>query len=100
MAFIQSLQPSIAQEISIDTQECIEDFLFKGGNAPTITDPETWQIGKISKNFDTMLESLSNLANDTVVVDAQGEVLSFRRFRRDEALYTAAFLCLEKNEPK
>lgn len=100
LAFFLSFQPSIAQEISSDTRDCIEDFLFKGGNAPTITDSETRRIGEIRENFDAMRESLSNLANNTVVLDARGEVLSFRRFRRDEVLYTAVFLCLDKNGPK
>jgi hypothetical protein len=95
-AFLLSISAAHGNELSLGLQDCVEDLLFLSGNGPAISETEVQRLAQMSENFEALEISLSELTENTVSFKEDGEVSGFKRYRRDEVLYSAFYICLRR----
>jgi hypothetical protein len=95
-AFLLSITAVPGNALSLSVQDCVEDLLVLSGTGPAISEAEIHRLAQLSENFGALQAGLSALTENTVSFNEDGEVSGFKRFRRDEVLYSAIYICLKK----
>ncbi|WP_022702995.1 hypothetical protein [Pseudorhodobacter ferrugineus] len=92
---VLTASPSLATQ----QENCIADVLAKGGSYRSLSEFEAAKLLDISKNPATFAGLLKNVAKNAVVLDDNGNIAHFVRFRRDEVFFTALYICLNLDGP-